>query len=56
MYDTMLEVDFKLNSTLQNQLVKWGLHLTYILWIGLIFSWCETSNTPLDDEVYSSRA
>jgi len=40
----MLEVNFKSNSTLQNQLVRWGLHLTYILWIGFISSRCETSN------------
>jgi len=26
----MLEVDFKPNSTPQNRLVRWGLHLTYI--------------------------
>jgi len=38
----MLEVGFKSNSTPQNWLVRWDLHLTYILWI--VFSWCETSN------------
>jgi len=52
----MLEVGFKSNSTPQNRLVRWGLHLTYILWIGLIFSRCGTSNTPPHAEVYSSRA
>jgi len=41
----MLEVGFKPNSTPQNQLVRWGLHLTYILWIVLISSRCGTSNT-----------
>jgi len=28
----------------QNRLVRWGLHLTYILWNCLIFSRCGTSN------------
>jgi len=52
----MLEVGFKPNSITQNRLVRWGLHLNYILWIGLISSWCGTSNTPPHTEVYSSRA
>jgi len=43
----LLEVGLKPNSTPQNRLVRWGLHLTYILWIGLISSQCGTSNTPL---------
>jgi len=33
-----------LNSTLQNQLEKLGLHLTYILQSDLDLSWCEISN------------
>jgi len=49
-------VGFKSNSTLQNRLLRWGLHLTYILWIGLISSRYGTSNTFPHAEVYSSRA
>jgi len=40
----MLEVSFKPNSTPQNRLVRWGLHLTYILWNCLISSRYGTSN------------
>jgi len=52
----VLEVGFKPNSTLQDQLVKWDLHLTYILWISLISSRRGTTNTPPHAEVYSSHA
>jgi len=52
----VLEMSFKLNSTPQNQLVRWGLHLIYILWNCLISSRCGTSNTPPHVEVYTSRA
>jgi len=44
--DTIKNVDFKPNSTPQNRLVRWGLHLTYILWNFPISSRCQTSNTP----------
>jgi len=37
----MLEVNCKLNSTPQNWFVRWGLHLTYILWNCLISSHVE---------------
>jgi len=37
----MLEVSFKRNPILQNQLIRWGLHFIYILWIDFI---CGTSN------------
>jgi len=47
---------FKPNSTPQNRLVRWDLHLIYILLNGLISSRCGTSNTPPHAEVYSSRA
>jgi len=40
----MLVVSFKPNSTPQNQLGRWGLHFTYILWNCLIFCRCGTSN------------
>jgi len=40
----MLEVEFKPNSTPQNQLVRWGLHSSYILWNCLISGRYETSN------------
>jgi len=42
--DTMLEVSFRPNSTLQNRLVRWYLYLIYILWNYLIFNWHGISN------------
>jgi len=51
----VLEVGFKPNLTLQNRLVRWDLHLTYILWIGLISSRCGTPNTLPHADVYSSH-
>jgi len=44
-WNCLLEVGFKPNSTPQNWFVRWGLHLTYILWNCLISSRCRTSNT-----------
>jgi len=55
-YSDLLEVGFKPNSIPQNQLVRWGLHPTYILWIDLIFGQYGTSNTPSHAKVYTSRA
>jgi len=42
--DSMLEMSFKSNSTLQNWFVKWGLYFSYILWNCFISNQCETSN------------
>jgi len=44
----MLEVGFKPNSISQNQLIRWDLHLTYILWNDLISGRYETSNKLWD--------
>jgi len=41
----MVEVGFKPNLNPQNQLVKWVLYLTHILWNYLISNRCGTSNT-----------
>jgi len=49
-------MNFKSNSISQNWHVRWELHPSYILWIGLISSQYRTSNTSHHAEVYSSRA
>jgi len=36
--DTILEVSLKFNSIPQNQLIRWSLFFTYILWNYLISS------------------
>jgi len=49
---SLSQMDFKSNSTLQNRLVRWGLHPTYILLKYLIYSRCvqiPTYNPNVED-------
>jgi len=44
------KIEFKPNSTLQNQFVKWGLYLLISWKFIFISSQCEISNTPLSSQ------